>query len=194
MTQMAMRGFPDARSEDRGDGFLTVVPPDISTARVLDQLLKELPSALDLYNGSQRESARFKLRLAVNVGPVVTDMSGVSGEAIIVAARLVEAPRFKTALAESTGALGVIASPFVYENVVRHGTDPDDVASYCQVPVEVKESDTTAWMKLFGVWPPSPVVPQSGAPGTRQSLLTDQGEPRSSMTLPQGPSLCRSTW
>jgi CRP-like cAMP-binding protein len=172
MTQMAMRGFPDARSEDRGDGFLTVVPPDVSTARVLDQLLKELPSALDLYNGSQRESARFKLRLAVNVGPVVTDMSGVSGEAIIVAARLVEAPRFKTALAESTGALGVIASPFVYENVVRHGTDPDDVASYCQVPVEVKESDTTAWMKVFGVWPPSPVVPQSGAPGTRQSLLT----------------------
>ncbi len=194
MTQMAMRGFPDARSEDRGDGFLTVVPPDVSTARVLDQLLKELPSALDLYNGSQRESARFKLRLAVNVGPVVTDMSGVSGEAIIVAARLVEAPRFKTALAESTGALGVIASPFVYENVVRHGTDPDDVASYCQVPVEVKESDTTAWMKLFGVWSPSPLAPRPSAPGTRQSLLTGQGEPRSSMTLPRGPVLCRSTW
>ena len=149
MTQKAMRGFPYAQSEDRGDGFLTVVPPNASTARVLDQLLKELPAALERHNSTQRESARFKLRLAVNVGPVVSDMGGVSGEAIIVAARLVEAPSFKHVLAESNASLGVIASPFVYETVVKHGPDPREVASYSQVPVEVKESDTTAWMKLF---------------------------------------------
>ena len=50
----------------------------------------------------------------MNVGPVVSDM-GVSGEAIIVAARLVEAPQFKEAIAGSKASLGVIASPFVYE-------------------------------------------------------------------------------
>ena len=150
MTQAAMQGMPDAQSEDRGDGFLTVVPPNVSTARVIDQLLKELPTALELHNGNQRESARFKMRLAVNVGPVVSDTMGVSGEAIIVVARLIEAPSFKQAIAESTGSsLGVIASPFVYETVIRHGADPRDVASYSEIPVEVKESDTTAWMKLF---------------------------------------------
>ena len=103
MTQAAMQGMPDAQSEDRGDGFLTVVPPNVSTARVIAHLLKELPAALEQQNGSQRESARFKMRLAVNVGPVVSDTMGVSGEAIIVIARLIEAPSFKKAIAESAG-------------------------------------------------------------------------------------------
>jgi hypothetical protein len=165
MTQKAMQGFPEAQSEDRGDGFLTVVPPNASTTRVLDQLLKELPAAIELHNSTQGESARFKLRLAMNVGPVVSHMDGVSGEAIIVAARLVEAPDFKEALAGSTAGLGVIASPFVYETVVRHGSDPREVASYSQVSVEVKETETTAWMKLFGAPEPSPLGPL-GAPGS----------------------------
>lgn len=148
MTQAVVQGIPDAHTEDRGDGFLTVVPPDISTAKVIDRLIKEFLPALELHNSTKHESARFKLRLAVNVGPVVTDM-GVSGEAIIVVARLVEAPPFKEAIATSSASLGIIASPFVYETVIRHGADPHDVASYSEVPVEVKESDTTAWMRLF---------------------------------------------
>lgn len=178
MTQAAMRSIPDARSEDRGDGFLTVVPPTVSTARVIDQLLTELPRALDLHNSVQREAARFKLRLALNVGPVVSDM-GVSGEAIILAARLVEAPHFKEAIAKSTASLGVIASPFVYETAIRHGADPWDVASYVEVPVEVKESDTMAWMKLFHppVSPPGvryPTVPDPDpGPLMRPSLSRD---------------------
>jgi hypothetical protein len=166
MTQQAMRGFPEAQSEDRGDGFLTVVPPNASTARVFEQLLMELPAALERHNSTNDESARFKLRLAVNVGPVVSHMEGVSGEAIIVAARLVEAPEFKEALAGSTASLGVIASPFVYETVVRHGSDLREVASYSQVPVEVKETDTTAWMKLFAAPELSPHAPYPGAPGS----------------------------
>ena len=166
MTQQAMQGFPGAQSEDRGDSFLTVVPPEASTARVLDQLTKELPGALERHNGTQGESARFKLRLAVNVGPVVSHMGGVSGEAIIVAARLVEAPSFKRALARSNASLGVIASPFVYETIIRHGSDLREVASYIQVPVEVKETSTTAWMKLFAGPQPSPAVPNPGAPGS----------------------------
>jgi Cyclic nucleotide-binding domain len=162
MTQAVTQGMPGAQSEDRGDGFLTVVPPDVATASVLGRLMKELPAALELYNSTQRESARFKLRLAVNVGPVVSDM-GVTGEAIIVAARLVEAPRFKAAIAGSTASMGVIASPFVYEAVIRHGTDPREVASYSQVPVEVKESATTAWMKLFDAPVPSPLAVRPAA-------------------------------
>jgi Cyclic nucleotide-binding domain len=166
MTQNAMQDFPSAQTEDRGDSFLTVIPPDASTARVLDQLTKELPGALERHNSAQGESARFKLRLAVNVGPVVSHMGGVSGEAIIVAARLVEAPSFKRALATSRASLGVIASPFVYETIVRHSYNPREVASYVQVPVEVKETSTTAWMRLFASPEPSPVVPYPGASGS----------------------------
>jgi hypothetical protein len=164
MTQRAMQGFPRAQTEDRGDSFLTVIPPDASTARVLDQLAKELPGAVERHNSTHGESARFKLRLAVNVGPVVSHMGGVSGEAIIVAARLVEAPSFKRALTESKASLGVIVSPFVYETIIRHGSDPREVVSYFQVPVEVKETSTTAWMKLFADPEPIPAVPYPGAP------------------------------
>jgi hypothetical protein len=166
MTQNAMQGFPGAQSEDRGDSILTVVPPDASTAWVLDQLMRELPRALERHNSTQVESARFKLRLAVNVGPVVSHMGGVSGEAIIVAARLVEAPSFKRALNESNASLGVIASPFVYETIVRHGSDPREVASYIQVPVEVKETSTTAWMRLFALPEPSLAVSHPATPGS----------------------------
>jgi CRP-like cAMP-binding protein len=171
MTQAAMQPIPDARSEDRGDGFLTVIPPAVSTARAIDLMLKVFPTALEQHNSSQRESARFKLRLALNVGPVVSDM-GVSGEAIIVAARLLEARRFKDAMTKSTASLGVIASPFVYETAIRHSRDPLDVASYTQVPVEVKESDTTAWMKLFNAPISFPLAQDPIIPKPHIDLLT----------------------
>jgi hypothetical protein len=161
MTCAALKGIPDAWSEDRGDGILTVVPPSIPTGKVIDRLLKVMLAALEQHNSVQHASARFRLRLAINVGPVASDTMGVSGEAIIVVARLIEAQDFKDALTTSAANLGLIASPFVYETVIRHGSDPSDVASYSQVRVEVKESDTSAWMKLFDESVPSQMAPHS---------------------------------
>jgi hypothetical protein len=168
MTQAALEDIADVLPEDRGDGFLTVVPPSVSTAKVMDQLLPKLLVALELHNSTARASARFQLRLAVNVGPVVSDAAGVTGEAIIVAARLVEAPLFKRAIEGSSASLGVIASPFVYETVIRHGRNPD----YTPVPVEVKESNTTAWMKLFGTLISSPLAPSPATPESFFGPLT----------------------
>lgn len=163
MTRTALKGMPEAWSEDRGDGLLTVVPPNVSTAKVMDQLLKVIPAALAQHNTIQRDSARFQLRLAINVGPLASDTMGVSGEAIILVARLIEAQNFKDAIAKSDANLGVIASPFVYETVIRHGSNPREVASYAQVPVEVKESDTVAWMRLLTAPAPPCLVPQPRA-------------------------------
>jgi Cyclic nucleotide-binding domain len=162
MARGAVRGFPDVQFEDRGDGFLTVVPPDVTTAQVISQALSEMSTALALHNSTQRESARFKLRLALNVGPVVSDV-GVSGEAIIVTARLVDAPDFKNALTRSSASLGLIVSPFVYETVVRHGAYPGEAAAYSQVRVEVKESETQAWIRLVDVRTSSTYLPASPA-------------------------------
>ncbi len=149
MTDAALQGISDVRTEDRGDGLLTVLSPSISTAEVMGRLLKELPAALERHNKGQRDSARFQLRLAVNVGPVFSGTTEVSGEAITVAERLLDAPHFKEAIASSGTSLGIIISPFVYETVIRPGPDLSEMASYTQVPVEVRESSTTAWMKLI---------------------------------------------
>jgi len=176
MTNAALHGIPGAQSEDRGDGLLTVVPPEVSTTRAMEQLLAELPIALERHNITQRASARFQLRFAINVGPVVSDAMGVSGEAIIVAARLIEAPFFKDAVKKSAASFGLVVSPFVYETVIRHGSSPSDVASYSQVHVEVKESDTTAWMRLFDTPIPSFLVPHPTAPDSYLGPLIPSGQ------------------
>jgi hypothetical protein len=150
MTHAALRGIPSGWSwDDRGDGLLMVVPPGVPTASVIAQLVEELPAALDRHNSTHRASTRIQLRVAVTVGPVVSDTMGVSGEAIILSARLVDAPVLKEAIAKSTASLGVIASSFVYETAIRHGQAPVDKAGYAQVQVEVKEISMPAWIKLF---------------------------------------------
>jgi len=155
ITHAVLQGIPDVWSwDDRGDGLLTVVPPSVPTAKVIEHLHKELPAALDEHNRAYHDSARIQLRVAVNVGPVASDSMGVSGEAIIVAARLVEAPQFKRAIDASGVSLGVIVSTFIYETVIKHGRG---LTGYSQVQVDVKETSATAWMKVFdrSVSPPS---------------------------------------
>ncbi len=154
MTGAVLQGIPGVRTEDRGDGLLTVLPLS-STAEVMKRLLKELPAAIERHNGSQRSAAHIQLRIAVNMGPVFNDTAGISGEAIIIAARLLESPHFKEAIDSSAASLGVIVSPFVYETIIRPGRDLSEVASYTQVPVEVRESSTNAWMKVIA---PDPVI------------------------------------
>jgi CRP-like cAMP-binding protein len=153
MTNMMLRGIGDARSEDRGDGLLTVVPPGVPTAEIMERLVKELPSALARHNTTFRDSARFQLRAAINVGPVTTDAMGVSGEAIIIAARLVEAPSFKEAMARTHANVGIIASRFVYDAVIKHSPNSIDAAGYSQVQVSLKGFATPAWIKLFTTSP-----------------------------------------
>jgi hypothetical protein len=147
MTHTVLADLPDEWSwDDRGDGLLTVVLPSVPTERVVAHLHKELPAALEEHNRVCPDSARIQLRVAINVGPVTSDRMGVSGLAIIVAARLVEALVFKDAMNESGANLGIIASPFIYHSVIRHGPY---LEGYSKIPVQVKEFRTAAWIKLF---------------------------------------------
>lgn len=150
MTAKAMDSIWDSYSmEDRGDGLLMVVRPDIPTQRVIECLLNELPPALRKHNSTYAEAVRIQLRVAVDVGPVVTDALGISGEAIIRTSRLLEAGAFKTAIRESDANLGIIASTFVYDSVIKHAAGLLDPARYSAVQVDVKESSMSAWMQLI---------------------------------------------
>lgn len=136
-------------SEDRGDGLLIVVPPDVPTARIMERLHRELPGELALHNRTYGEQARIRLRVAVNVGPVMGDPLGMSGEAIIRTARMIEAPAFKEAMASNRASLGIIASLFVYETAIRQSDEWTDRSEYSPVEVNVKESSISAWMRLI---------------------------------------------
>lgn len=136
-------------AEDRGDGLLIVAPPQVPTARIMEGIHRELPGRLRAHNGTYTEPCQIRLRLAVNVGPVTTDPLGMSGDTIIRAARLIEAPALKEAMAETGHGLGIIVSDFVYETAVEHADQFIDASRYRNVDVSIKEFRGSAWMRLY---------------------------------------------
>jgi class 3 adenylate cyclase len=134
--------------EDRGDGALIIVPPSTPTRSVVDPLLARLGAALKHYNRQATEATRIQLRVALHVGPVVSEPQGVSGEAIIMASRIIEAAKLKKELARTGAHLGVIVSAFVYDAVIKHAPGYVDPTQYQQLRFRVKESNLAAWMYL----------------------------------------------
>ncbi len=137
--------------EDRGDGALIMVPSAaVPIVSVVDPLLADLAARLRRHNRQASSSTRIQLRAALHTGPILQDSVGVSGAALIHAARLLDAPILKQEL-ESTGAdFGLMASGYVYDTVIRDGPGLVDPATYRQVEFQVKESRITAWMHLSG--------------------------------------------
>jgi CRP-like cAMP-binding protein len=134
--------------EDRGDGALIIVPPSTPTISVVDPLLARLAAALKHYNRQATPATRIQLRVALHVGPVVSEPQGVSGEAIILASRIIEAAKLKKELARTGAHLGVIVSAFVYESVIKHAPGYVDPSQYRLLRFRVKESNLAAWMYL----------------------------------------------
>ncbi|URM96919.1 cyclic nucleotide-binding domain-containing protein [Actinomadura madurae] len=137
--------------EDRGDGALIVVPPQVTTAAVIDPMLVSLGMRLRRHNHRSSEAVRIQLRVAVNVGPVMPDPPGVSGSSIITTARLLDAPPLKQRLAATGADLGVIASRFVYDSVIVHSPGYVKATEYEQVSCRVKDSDVEGWIHLHGL-------------------------------------------
>lgn len=145
ITNSAFQGIVDARSEDRGDGMLTVAGPSIPTAAVIDRLFNWMLPDLEKHNNSHDDSTCFQLRAAIDVGPVTGDSMGFSGDAIINISRLVEAPPFKKALVASGASLGIIATDFIYEAVLKHDRN---LTGCWHVRVNVKGCRRMAWMRV----------------------------------------------
>jgi CRP-like cAMP-binding protein len=138
-------------SEDRGDGALIVVPPGIPTAAVIDPMIAALGMRLRRHNHRSSEAVRIQLRVALDVGPVLPDPPGVSGWALINAARLLEAAPFKEKLATTGADLGVIASRFVYDSVIAHSPGYVNADEYEPIGCRVKETDIEGWIHLRGM-------------------------------------------
>jgi class 3 adenylate cyclase len=180
MTHLALgatRGL--CRCEDRGDGHLIIAPPSIPTAEAITRLSTVLSRKLKRHNRIYSDSIRVQLRLAVDVGPVTEDATGVSGKAIIAASRMLDAPAFKEAIARNGAILGIIVSPFVYETAIRQVRGLSEAAGYTKILVEVKETRTSAWMHLIDPGEPAFLARQQLTRGRR-------GRPRQGRPPPAG--------
>jgi len=137
--------WEDCYHEDRGDGVLILVPPDVPKNVLSASIPRELAVALAGHNQANDRQARIRLRLAVHAGEIHLDDHGVVGTAINVAFRLIDAQALRRALVDSGGTLAVIASQWFFEEVIRH--DPaSDPAGYRQVEISVKETREAAWI------------------------------------------------
>ncbi|HLN71575.1 MAG TPA: hypothetical protein VK280_30430, partial [Streptosporangiaceae bacterium] len=152
--------------EDRGDGALIIVPPNIPTSAVVDAAAL-LAAALGRHNRQVSAATRICLRVAIHVGPVMTDSEGVSGHAINQAARLVEAAPLKRQIAETGADLGLATSEFVYDTVISQSREPAELARYQKIRFRAKGSKAVAWMYLSGTTRPSMPGrrPRTGLPG-----------------------------
>src|SRR2546430_1313622 len=65
--------------EDRGDGAIVLVPPDVSKVLLLDPLLGCLTAGLAEHNRGVPLPQRFRLRMALHAGEVARDDHGLSG-------------------------------------------------------------------------------------------------------------------
>jgi hypothetical protein len=134
-------------SEDRGDGALILIPPDVPKTCLVTDLPVELVAAVTRYNTGCAAPEQMRLRMALHAGEIYHDAHGVTGTAINHAFRLAEAPALRSALDASPGVLALIVSDWLYDEVVRH--DPTAVPGlYRQVQVTVKETTTVAWIRM----------------------------------------------
>ncbi|HEX3957558.1 MAG TPA: cyclic nucleotide-binding domain-containing protein [Trebonia sp.] len=149
MTYAALKAIWDECFwDDRGDGSLVVVPPTVPTAKVLEYLLVALPIALKQHNENCAPGTRFQLRVALDMGAVVSDDIGVSGQVIINTKRLLDSPTLKRAVGDSDGPLGLVVSESVFQYAVRHARHVTDPAAYKKIRVRAKDISLVAWMSL----------------------------------------------
>ncbi|ALG11841.1 ATP-binding protein [Kibdelosporangium phytohabitans] len=147
-------------SQDRGDGVLVLVPPDVAHTNLVDQLPHRLAAALRRNNAIYAVEAQIRLRVAVHVGKIDFDDHGIAGHTVNFTCRMLDAPVLKAVLAASRGVFSLMVSDWFYRQVV----EPDPAIrpdTYREVFVGVKEeSATAAWIRL-----PEDLVLPTSEPG-----------------------------
>ena len=132
--------------EDRGDGALILVPPEVDKSRLADQLPSRLVAELRRHNAVHAAEAGIKLRVVLHAGEVFQDGDGAVSQAVNLAFRILQAPEAKSALELSTGVLALVASDTFYHDVIVH--DPAAYPrSYRRIPVP-REPSAVAWLRL----------------------------------------------
>jgi hypothetical protein len=139
--------WPDCVTEDRGDGAVILVPPEVPKSRLVTRIPAALVAAVGRHNAGRPVQERMRLRVALHAGEIHRDAHGFTGVSVTHAFRLVEASELKSDLDSSPGTLALIVSEWFFDEVVRH--DPDaDPGSYRHVDISVKETTAVAWIRL----------------------------------------------
>ena len=139
--------WADCSHEDRGDGVLVVAPPMVP-AGMLVPIPDRLRALIRRHNRVSCDAAHIQLRSALHLGPVHHDGHGFIGADVNLLCRLLDARQLKQRLANSTTEIGLIASDYLYNNVIRRQPSFVHPALFDSVRIQVKETRTRAWVYL----------------------------------------------
>ncbi len=137
--------WDECHHEDRGDGLVVLAPSQAPKTPFVELFPHAVAAELRAHNATRRAEQQIRLRLALHAGEVVFDEHGVTGAAVNLTFRLLDAPALKETLAESPGVLAVITSGWFFDEVVRNSAVADP-ATFRQVRVVVKETAAVAWI------------------------------------------------
>ncbi|HEX2313995.1 MAG TPA: hypothetical protein VHJ17_09690 [Thermomonospora sp.] len=172
--------------EDRGDGAMVLVPPEVDPALLVHPLADLLRARLLDHNDLAAEAARMRLRVALHLGRATANDRGVVGTDVNHVHRLLDAPAFKAGLAASGGVLGVLASERLYDEVIRDARGLIDPGEFRPVEVAVKRTRATGWLRVPGAPPPRPAEEGATADGELVQAEAHRSEtpPRAEVHLP----------
>ncbi|MGI8447910.1 MAG: hypothetical protein ACR2MP_12170 [Streptosporangiaceae bacterium] len=170
-----IRVSPDTR-QDQGDAFLILIRPGVSKARLIDDLVRELVTALRHFNRNRLPQARMRLRVALHAGEVHLDGTGFGGESVVAVMRLIEADALRDALKTAPDDLAVIVSEQLHRDVVLQRYRGIDPAEYREVHVSRKQFSQRAWIRVPGL--PIRSRPTRGAQSTAPERRTRTLTPR----------------
>jgi class 3 adenylate cyclase len=136
--------------EDRGDGALIVMPPEIPLKGLIDCFPDKLRGLVRLHNHVSAVTADMQLRVAAHIGPVEHDGYGFVGTDVNFAFRMLDARPLKNQLAKSGAELGLIVSDYVYNSLICRYPVLADPGAFQTVRFQTKNTRTRAWTYLPG--------------------------------------------
>ncbi|MFG3644155.1 hypothetical protein ACGF3C_28185 [Micromonospora sp. NPDC047762] len=133
--------------QSSGDGELALFPLGTPEPRLVADLVPAMDRILRDHNRDAGAHAQVRMRVAFHQGLVTRTENGYAGSAVVTAARLVEAPALKEALASfPAAAVAMIVSSTIYRDVVSQSYSGIRKERYGRVNVRVKSFGDEAWI------------------------------------------------
>ncbi|MFD3665262.1 hypothetical protein ACFWVF_32450, partial [Streptomyces sp. NPDC058659] len=155
--------------EDRGDGILAALRPDMPPTLMVGRWIDTLYESLRAHNTGR--SRRLRLRIGMNAGLVVQDRHGLVGRAVDLAARLCDSPTAKRIMTEAPEVdLLVVVSDWLYGNVVAEGGRYVEPDHYRRARIRSKETDEAAWFHVPRRAAPPLIGPEGDGPAEGQRV------------------------
>lgn len=116
------------RTEDRGDGVLTLLDATVPKPQLIRALLTETPMRLAAANRLSSQGTQVRLRMVLHSGEVALDAYGAVGSDLVEGFRLLDSDPLRAALKETDEPCVLCVSEAVHRGVVRHahpGIEPE---------------------------------------------------------------------